>query len=86
MRTDTYYTLTFDSTHSAVAAEKYLSGKISVSVMPTLRKITASCGISLRVETVDFQKLLELLHQNPQVRDSCRLYLAQNDSVSAVEI
>lgn len=86
MRTDTYYTLAFDSTHSAVAAEKYLSGSISVSVMPTLRKITASCGISLRIEPQDLESLLSLLRQNRQVRESCRLYIAKNEDVFPMEI
>ena len=35
MRTCIYYTMAFKSTHYAVAAEKYLSGIINVSVMPT---------------------------------------------------
>lgn len=81
MRKDIYYTLAFDSTHSAVAAEKYLGGKIDVAVMPTLRKITASCGISLRIEECDFEKLKNLLEENEAVKNSCRIYFVENGEV-----
>ncbi len=86
MRTDTYYTIAFNSTHSAVAAEKYLSGAINVTVMPTLRKITASCGISLRIESCDFESLKYLLLQNKSVLESCKIYLAESGEVFPVEI
>ena len=43
-----YYLFTFDSTHYAIKAQKLLSGLNAVT-MPTLREISASCGISLKV-------------------------------------
>lgn len=43
-----YYLFTFESTHSAIKAQKLLSGLNAVT-MPTLREISASCGISLKV-------------------------------------
>ena len=42
-----YGLLTFDSTHTALRAE--LLRELSVRMMPTLREISASCGISLRL-------------------------------------
>lgn len=86
MRKDAYYTIAFNSTHSAVAAEKYLGEKINATVMPTLRKISASCGISLRIETEDFERLKELLNENQQIKESCHVYLAENDEVYPVDI
>ena len=84
MRNDSYYTLAFDSTHMAVAAEKYLSARIAVSVMPTPRKITASCGISLRVELEDGQRLKELLKANDELFRESHLYLVKNNELKLI--
>lgn len=84
MRNDSYYTLAFDSTHMAVAAEKYLSARIAVSVMPTPRKITASCGISLRVELENGERLKELLKANDELFREGHLYLVKNNEVKLI--
>ena len=84
MRNDSYYTLAFDSTHMAVAAEKYLSARIAVSVMPTPRKITASCGISLRVELENGERLKELLKANDELFRESHLYLVKNNEVKLI--
>lgn len=74
MRSENYYTMAFDSTHFAVAAEKYLSPHIAVEVMPTLRKITASCGISLRIEEKDIEKLKILIAESKSLAENSTLY------------
>lgn len=66
--------MAFDSTHFAVAAEKYLSPHIAVEVMPTLRKITASCGISLRIEEKDIEKLKILIAESKSLAENSTLY------------
>jgi len=43
-----YYLVVFDSTNQAIAAQKLLQD-LDVTVMPTLREISASCGMSLRI-------------------------------------
>lgn len=43
-----YILLVFDSTHTALRSEELLTG-LDVRMMPTLREISASCGISLRL-------------------------------------
>ncbi len=48
MTQDAYYLFTFRSTHAAIRAQALL-GSVTFIVMPTLRQISASCGISLRV-------------------------------------
>lgn len=48
MTQDAYYLFTFRSTHAAIRAQALLSS-VRFIVMPTLRQISASCGISLRV-------------------------------------
>lgn len=84
MRNDSYYALAFDSTHMAVAAEKYLSARIAVSVMPTPRKITASCGISLRIELENGERLMELLKANDELFRESHLYLVKNNEVKLI--
>ncbi len=79
MRNDEYYLLAFNSTHAAVSAEKLLSAQLEVTIMPTLRKITASCGISLRIEDKDFEKLKAILSANTL---DCALYRVLNGEPS----
>ena len=74
MRNGSFYTLAFNSTHYAVAAEKFLSEHIPITVMPTLRSISASCGISLRVEYADYNALMALLLTNRDILASCTVY------------
>jgi hypothetical protein len=52
-----YWLFAFDSPHAAIAAQKLLAG-LGAVVMPTLRSITASCGMSLRLkdEAIDEAK------------------------------
>ena len=57
MRKSCYYMLTFPTTHDAMAAEKALSPQLPLAVMPTLRQVSASCGISLRIEEADWPRL-----------------------------
>ncbi len=47
-----YVLFTFDSTHSAIAAQRLLAD-LSPVLMPTLREISASCGMSLRLRSED---------------------------------
>ena len=48
------YLLTFVSTHDAISAEKMLSQYIKTTIRPTPREITASCGISIEIQDLDF--------------------------------
>lgn len=43
-----YLLITFDSSHTAFRAEQVLS-EMNPVMLPTLREISASCGISLRL-------------------------------------
>ena len=60
MRGESYYMLSFQSTHSAMAAQALLRERLRVCVMPTLRQVSASCGISLRMEEGDGAAFLRL--------------------------
>lgn len=43
-----YYVITFANTHSAITTQSHLESLAKVSIMPTLREISAGCGISIR--------------------------------------
>ncbi len=50
MRNANFYMISFSSTHHALRAEQYLKPMMPVCTMPTLRAVSKSCGISLRIE------------------------------------
>jgi hypothetical protein len=55
MKDKMFYCLTFDSTHYAIKTEKKLKeNNLDVSIIPTPREISASCGLSIKF--LDFQK------------------------------
>jgi len=45
---------TFDSTHAAIAAQNLIKD-LGAVMMPTLREISASCGMSLRLRPEDLK-------------------------------
>lgn len=53
-----YYVITFANTHSAITTQSHLESYAKVSIMPTLREISAGCGISIRFEPEEFDKVL----------------------------
>jgi hypothetical protein len=56
------YVITFESVHFVMKAEKALKKKeIPVRLIPTPRKISSDCGMSLEVETDNAGKLRQLL-------------------------
>ena len=70
-----YLVLTFESTHAAMAAQKYLKDRIPHIVMPGPRCISASCGIAIRVESGELDRLQAQLGDGfPVEKDSFKLY------------
>ena len=69
-----YQLLAFESTHAAMAAERALKTRMPVTVMPTLRQITAACGISLRIEDRDGPALGRALKDGLVPPGACRRY------------
>lgn len=63
MTQNPYCLIVFDSTHAAIAAERQLK-VLNPAVMPTLRSITASCGMSLRLKPEQAEKARALLAQS----------------------
>ncbi len=54
-----YYVIVFANTHTAISVEKYLSADFKIAIMPTLREISKSCGISVRLESEDYPTIRE---------------------------
>lgn len=79
-----YYLLTFHSTHAAMAAERALTPHLPVTVMPTLRQITAACGISLRVEPPFYSTLQKALEREIIPPRDCRLYSVRGNEITEV--
>lgn len=67
-----------------MAAEKALAPRFPVRVMPTLRQITAACGISLRVEPPHRDALKQALEEHAIPPGDCRLYEVQDLEVTQV--
>ena len=45
-----YYLITFESTYLAIRTERMLKEKYKVTMIPTPRDLSASCGLSLMLE------------------------------------
>lgn len=60
-RATNYIVITFISTHHALEAERLLEGNIEFIVMPTPREISASCGLSLKINKTDLIRAQEFL-------------------------
>lgn len=73
-----YYLFAFDSPHAAISAQRLLDSCGAV-VMPTLRSITASCGMSLRLRTDRIQKAQEIMRASAIDPSLYRLYLVEQE-------
>lgn len=62
MKDESYGLITFESPHAAIAAQKVLK-EFDFIVMPTLRVITASCGISLKMDINQVEEAENLLEK-----------------------
>ncbi len=77
--------MVFDSTHAAIAAQRALEGLLPLRVVPTLRQIAASCGISLRVERAQGGALERALGRGVVPRSAYRLYEINGSELRTVE-
>lgn len=61
---DKYYILTFENTHNAINGESVLKGNnIKAVVMPTPTFVTKSCGISLKFDEGELEKIKTLIQE-----------------------
>ncbi len=79
MRNANFYMISFSSTHHALQAEQHLKALLPVCTMPTLRAVSSSCGISLRVEENERGALkAALLEGLPVPRDCFRVFYVKD--------
>lgn len=71
--TSAYWLFVFDSPHAAIAAQRLLTG-CGAAVMPTLRSITASCGMSLRLRDETIARAKQIMHASEIDPALYRLY------------
>ena len=80
-----YYLLTFDRSQSALSAERVLRPRVPVQVMPTLRQLSVSCGISLRVEREHYPALVAALRDAPLSPEEYRLYYVDHTQIKEMK-
>lgn len=78
MTTRAYYLFAFDSPHAAIAAQRLLA-EVGGAVMPTLRAITASCGMSIRVGTERVGRAREIMAASAIDPALYRLYYVEQE-------
>ncbi len=60
-----FYLIAFNSTHHAIRTEKLLKNlEIKTMTLPTPREIAASCGLSIKFDIEDFEKIKKTMHEN----------------------
>lgn len=77
------YLLTFDSTHSALAAQKALES-YGPHLIPTPRDISAGCGMSLRFSSAGEDQARRIKVETGLDDDASTLYHYVEDGYSAV--
>ena len=76
--TNAYWLFAFDSPHAAIAAQKLLV-PCNAAVMPTLRSITASCGMSLKLKDDQIEQAIGLLQDSSIDPELYRLYRVERE-------
>lgn len=85
MTEQTYWLFAFDSPHAAIAAQKLLA-KCGAVVMPTLRCITASCGMSLRLTDARIEEAKQIMRGSVIDPALYRLYRVEKGCICEDEI
>ena len=79
-----YYIVTFINTYEAMKAEKEIIGYgVKAIVMPTPTYITKSCGISLKIEVDDYEKLSNLINEDKISFKN--IYLKEEENFSLIK-
>ncbi|MCR6545794.1 DUF3343 domain-containing protein [Dehalobacterium formicoaceticum] len=66
--------ISFQSTHYAIITEKTLKERFPVTLIPTPRSITASCGLSLKFEPEMLPDVVQDLKTTPINEEMLALY------------
>lgn len=89
MEQQDFYVISFENTHSAMAAQKVLKENYAITVIPTLREISQSCGISVMLPPMERQQAQAAARSLGQEPGAYQLYFVQgskeNRTVECVE-
>lgn len=59
------YIISFNSTHQAIKCDKiFKKDEMDYTVLPTPREITQSCGISIKFQIEDMEKINNIINEN----------------------
>jgi len=83
-----FYVVSFNSTHHAIRTEKLLENEgIKIMTLPTPREIAASCGLSIRFDCEDLEKINTIMLENSLERRGIYHIVKKSDgSREAVKI
>jgi hypothetical protein len=76
---DFFYVITFESPNQAIQVEKQIKSIFEISVIPTPRELDKSCGIAIKFNTVDLDKLFALW---PTIKIPGRLFKLSNKKIN----
>lgn len=75
-----FYLISFNSTHHAIRTEKLLEeAGMKILTLPTPREIAASCGLSIKFELEDKDKVNEIMKENSLERRGI-FHITKDDS------
>lgn len=73
-KTEEFNLISFESTHMAIKSEKLLKEiNLDIRIIPVPREITSSCGLSLRINPLDYKEAKEILDKNKIEFSGCYL-------------
>lgn len=73
--------IAFTTSHSALFAERQLQGKFSILLMPSLRSLAATCGISIRFRPADLPAIARELAALALPPDDYTIYGVHHDGI-----
>lgn len=79
MMNDHYLMISFENTHSAIRTERLLEQYFKVVTMPTLRTVTQSCGISLRLAAEDYEPSRKMVAESGLSPQMYAIYLVDSN-------
>lgn len=79
MERQDFYVISFANTHSAMEAQKQLKGRYAITVIPTLREVSQSCGISVMLPEMGREEAIAAAQSLEMEPEMYQLYYAQGD-------
>ncbi len=76
MNTESFCVVVFESTHDAIKTNKAIKAELKVELIPTPREISASCGLSVKFDPNEVDKVREIV--SGLGTDLKRLFILEN--------